>query len=74
MLEDGRPATVDWDSSAAEAAGYVDGALPKGVESPVAGADDGSPDDDGPDDAPENDAAEAASEESTEAGKPCDDR
>lgn len=80
VLEEGRPATVDWDSSAAEAAGYVDGALPKGAESPVAGADrdprdDEDPgDEDGPDGGTGNDAAEAAPEEPTETGKPRDDR
>lgn len=69
VLEDGRPVTVDWNSSAAEAAGYVDGALPRGTESPLAGAAADDADEEGADK-----GAEPDSEESTRTRSARDDR
>ncbi|WP_051815330.1 prolipoprotein diacylglyceryl transferase [Glycomyces tenuis] len=78
VLDGERPVTVDWNSEEAEAAGYVNGMLPKGTELSASEPDknDGTDGDDAENDAAEDDdgGGEATSEESTEAGSPRDDR
>ena len=67
VLDGGERVTVDWDSPEAEAAGYVNGALPKGAEPGEIGDAAGGTDDAGEaePDRPEDDAIadEPASEE-----------
>jgi prolipoprotein diacylglyceryl transferase len=80
VLDGGERVTVDWDAPEAEAAGYVDGVLPKGaepgeIEDAAYGADGEDDDAEAAPDRPEDDviADEPAAEAPPAAGKTRDD-
>jgi prolipoprotein diacylglyceryl transferase len=79
VVEGGKRVVVAWDSEAAEAAGYVDGALPKGVELAETDTETGLETDDEPEaepDRPEDDVIPdepSAEDPPADAGKSRDD-
>jgi prolipoprotein diacylglyceryl transferase len=75
VLDGGERVLVDWDSAAAESAGYVDGRLPKGAEPGEIGSATSETDDDAEPDRPEDDPIpdDPSAEDSADAGKSRDD-